>query len=152
MAIRDAIDVAQWFSKTFQDRFFIEVMNNGLEIQRRQLEGAVDIAKRVGLPVVATSDAHYVDREDAEAQDVLLCISTGRFRTDTNRLKMEGDQFYLRSPDEMYSHFPGFEDAVARSQEIADSVDIDLEMGKRFFPTFAIPPKGRQTIICVSSA
>ncbi|MDZ4850000.1 MAG: DNA polymerase III subunit alpha [Pirellulaceae bacterium] len=139
VAIQNATKVAQWFSKTFQDRFYIEVMNNGLEIQRRQLEGAVDIARQVGLPVVATSDAHYVDREDADAQDVLLCINTGKYKTDTNRMKMEGDQFYLRSPEEMYSHFPGLEDAVARSQEIADTVDIDLELGKRYFPTFAIP-------------
>ncbi len=138
---QQAIEVAQWFEKTFRDRFFIEVMNNGLEIQRRQLEGAVDVAKRVGIPVVATSDAHYVDREDADAQDVLLCISTGRFRSDTNRMHMEGDQFYLRSPEEMYQHFPGLEDAVARSQQIADTVDIDLELGKRYFPTFAVPPE-----------
>jgi DNA polymerase-3 subunit alpha len=138
-AVQDAIDVAQWFEKTFGNRFFIEVMNNGLEIQRRQLEGAVDIANRIGIPVVATSDAHYVDREDADAQDVLLCISTGRFRSDGNRMQMEGDQFYLRSPEEMYQHFPGLEDAVARSQEIADSVSIDLELGKRYFPTFTLP-------------
>jgi DNA polymerase-3 subunit alpha len=74
---------------------------------------------------------------------VLLCISTGKFRTDTNRMKMEGDQFYLRSQEEMYAHFPGLESAVARSQEIADSVDIDLELGKRHFPTYAVP-KDRQ--------
>ena len=98
------------------------------------MEGAVDIARRMGLPLVATSDAHYVNREDAEAQDVLLCINTGKFRTDTNRMRMEGNEFYLRSPDEMYAAFPGLEDAVARSQEIADSVDIDLELGKRHFP------------------
>ncbi len=67
----------------------------------------------MGLPLVATSDAHYVNREDAEAQDVLLCINTGKFRTDTNRMRMEGDQFYLRSPEEMYAAFPGFEEAVA---------------------------------------
>ena len=65
------------------------------------------MAKRMGLPLVATSDAHYVDREDADAQDVLLCINTGKFRTDTNRMRMEGDQFYLRSPEEMYAAFPG---------------------------------------------
>ena len=59
------------------------------------------------LPLVATSDAHYVNREDAEAQDVLLCINTGKFRTDTNRMRMEGDQFYLRSPEEMYAALPG---------------------------------------------
>ncbi len=78
-AVQSAIDVAQWFERIFKDRFYIEVMNNGLDIQRRQLEGAVDIAKKIGIPVVATSDAHYVDREDADAQDVLLCISTDAF-------------------------------------------------------------------------
>ncbi len=61
----------------------------------------------MGLPLVATSDAHYVRREDAVAQDVLLCINTGKFRTDTNRMRMEGDQFYLRSPEEMYAAFRG---------------------------------------------
>ena len=65
------------------------------------------LAKRMGLPLVATSDAHYVRREDAVAQDVLLCINTGKFRTDTNRMRMEGDQFFLRSPEEMYAAFPG---------------------------------------------
>ena len=74
------------------------------------------------------------------AQDVLLCINTGKFRTDTNRMRMENDSFYLRSPDEMYRHFPGLEDAVARSQQIADSVSIDLDLGKRHFPVFQLPP------------
>ena len=91
------------------------------------------------MPLVATSDAHYVNREDAEAQDVLLCINTGKFRTDTNRMRMEGDQFYLRSPEEMYAAFAGLEDAVKQSQQIADSVDIELELGKRHFPRFDPP-------------
>ena len=73
-----------------------------------------------------------------------LCINTGKFRTDTNRMRMEGDQFYLRSPEEMYAAFPGLEDAVARSQQIADSVDLQLELGKRHFPAFA-PPAGKTT-------
>ncbi|MBU6173296.1 MAG: PHP domain-containing protein, partial [Planctomycetes bacterium] len=140
-AIEEAISVSQWFSKTFGDRFFIEIMNNNLEIQRQQMAGAVEVANRVGLPLVATSDAHYVDREDAEVQDVLLCISTGKFRTDRNRMQMEGDQFYLRSPEEMYQHFPGHADAVARSQAIADTIDIDLELGKRNFPTYRLPAR-----------
>ena len=71
-AIEDAERVAGWFSKTFKDRFFVEIMNNGLQIQREQLLGAVDVAKRMGLPLVATSDAHYVDQEDAEVQDLSL--------------------------------------------------------------------------------
>ena len=123
-------ELAAWFHRVFGDRYFIEIQNNGLEMQRQALELSVDLAKRMGLPLVATSDAHYVRREDAVAQDVLLCINTGKFRTDTNRMRMEGDQFYLRSPEEMYAAFPGLEDAVARSQQIADSVDLQLELGQ----------------------
>ncbi|MCE9557109.1 MAG: DNA polymerase III subunit alpha [Planctomycetes bacterium] len=136
--LKEAEEITGWFHKTFGDRYFIEVQNNGIEIQRLALEGSVDVAKRMGLPLVATCDAHYIHQEDAEAQDILLCINTGKFRTDTNRMKMENDQFYLRSPHEMYSSMPGLEDAVRRSQEIADSVSIDLDLGKRHFPVFRI--------------
>ena len=136
---KEARDIAGWFHKVFDDRYFIEIMNNDVQIQKMQLEGAVDIAKRMGLPLVATSDCHYVDREDSEAQDIMLCINTGRFRTDTSRFKMENDQFFLRSPDQMYEKFPGLEDAVARSQEIANTVDIEIEFGKHFFPNFECP-------------
>ena len=75
------------------------------------MEGAIDLANRMGLPLVATSDVHYVLREDAEAQDILLCVNTGKFRTDTNRMRMETNEFYLRSPEEMYGVFTGFESA-----------------------------------------
>jgi len=135
----EAMRIAAWFQQTFGDRYFLEIQNNGLEIQRMALEGTVDVARRMGLPLVATSDAHYVNREDAEAQDVLLCINTGRFRTDVNRMRMEGNEFFLRGPEEMYAAFPGLEDAVARSQEIADRVSIELDLGKRHFPTFDVP-------------
>ena len=137
--LREATEIAHWFRNLFGERYFLEIMNNGVEVQRIQLEAAVDLARQVGIPLVATSDAHYIDRSDAEAQDVMLCINTGKFRTDTNRMKMENDSFYLRSPEEMYAHFPGLEEAVARSQTIADSVSIDLELGKRHFPVFAVP-------------
>ncbi len=137
----EAKEVAQWFHNLFGDRYFLEIMNNNVDIQKPQLQGAVEIANQVGLPLVATSDCHYVDREDAEAQDVMLCINMGKFRTDTQRMKMEGDQFYLRPPEEMYRHFPGLEDAVARSQQIADTVDIQLELGERYFPVFDLPPE-----------
>jgi DNA polymerase III subunit alpha len=142
-AEKEARDVVGWFHNVFGDRYFIEVMNNGVEIQRLQLQGAIDIASRMGLPVVTTSDTHYVDPEDAEAQDIMLCINTGRFRTDTSRMKMDGNQYFLRSPEQMYQQFPGLEDAVARTQEIADSVDIDLELGKHYFPKFECPNQAK---------
>ena len=135
----EAIEICQWFHRLFGDRYYLEIMNNGAEIQRLQMEGAVEVARRVGLPLVTTCDTHYVDPDDAEAQDVMLCINTGKYRTDTSRMKMDGNQYYLKSPAEMYAAFPECEDAVARTQQIADLVDIDLELGKRHFPTYALP-------------
>jgi DNA polymerase III subunit alpha len=137
--LAEAAEVAKWFHQLFGDRYFIEIMNNGVDIQRLALDGAVDLAKSLGLPLVATSDCHYVDQEDWAAQDVMLCINTGKFRSDAQRMKMDGREYHLRSPEEMYSKFVGLEDAVARSQAIADSVDIDLELGKRHFPVFNPP-------------
>ena len=136
--LAEAEEVAGWFHGVFGDRYFVEIMNNGVEIQRIALDGAVELANRMGLPLVATSDCHYVDRDDSEVQDVMLCINTGKFRTDQRRMRMDGDQYFLRTPDEMYQKFPGLEDAVARSQQIADSVDIELELGKRHFPVFTL--------------
>ncbi len=138
--LRAAADVVEWFRNLFGDRYFIEIMNNGVEVQRLALEASVDLANHLGLPLVATSDCHYVDPEDADAQDVMLCINTGHIRTDVKRMRMDGQQYYLRTPDEMYQKFPGLEDAVARSQQIADQVDLDLELGKRYFPVYALPP------------
>ena len=129
-------------TQLFGDRYFIEIQNNGLEIQRLAMEAAVEVAKRMGLPLVATSDAHYVDREDAEAQDVLLCINTGKFRTDTNRMRMEGDQFFLRSPEEMYAAFPGpgrRRRAAARRSPTRSTSSWNSASGT--FPTFTLPPE-----------
>ena len=137
-----AAEVAEWFRSVFGDRYFLEIMNNGVEIQRIALEGCVDLSRKVGIPLVATSDCHYVDPQDAEAQDVMLCINTGKFRTDPSRMRMDGREYYLRSPEQMYAKFEGLEDAVARSQQIADTVDIDLELGKRHFPVYAVPDGG----------
>ena len=135
--LAEAAEVAQWFHGVFgDDRYFIEIMNNGVDIQRIGLEGSVEVAQKVGIPLVATSDCHYVDPDDWESQDVMLCINTGRFRTDDKRMKMDGREYFLRSPDQMYGKFPGLEHAVARSQQIADSVDIDLDLTKRHFPVY----------------
>jgi len=137
-----AKEIAAWFHQLFGDRYFIEIQNNGVEIQRRQMEGAIEIARQMGIPLVATSDAHYVNQEDSDAQDVMLCINTGKFRTDTNRLRMETNQFHLRSQEEMYAAFPGLDEALKQSQLIADSVNIELELGRRHFPHFS-PPESK---------
>lgn len=139
-----AMEVAGWFQRVFGERYFIEIQNNGVELQRLAMDRAAEVAQRMGIPMVASSDVHYVDQKDSVAQDILLCINTGKYRTDANRMRMETNEFYLRSPEEMYAAFPGYEDAVRRSQEIANSVSIELELGKRNFPVYT-PPEGKSS-------
>ena len=143
-SLAEAKEIAGWFQKTFGDRYFIEIQDNGLEVQRQVTEAALEISRELGIPPVATCDCHYVNREDAEAQDILLCVNTGRFRNDTARMRMDSSEFYLKSPEEMHAAFTGFDrglatGAVARSQEIANSVSIELDLGKRHFPGFEVP-------------
>ena len=137
--VETGVEVAQWYRGLFGDRYFIELQDNGLVMQKTVNDGAIEVAKRLDVPMVATSDVHYVLREEHEAQDILICINTGRFRTDTNRMRMETNEFYLRSPEEMYATFPELPDAVARSQEIADSTELELEFGNWYFPVYTPP-------------
>jgi DNA polymerase III subunit alpha len=136
----EAERLAAWYQGVFGDRFYLEIQNGGLEIQRQCAEGTIELAKRMGVPLVATNDAHYLNRADADAHDVLLCVNTAALRADTKRMRMEGDQFFVRTPDEMYAAFPDHADAVAITQEIANRVDIDLDLSTRHFPVFTPPP------------
>jgi DNA polymerase-3 subunit alpha len=137
-------EVAGWFRNLFGDRYYLEIQDNGLPLQRQVTLAALEISRELGIPPVATCDCHYVNREDSVAQDILLCVNTGRFRNDPTRMKMDSDEFYLKSPEEMHNAFAGVSGevtraAVARSQEIADGVAIELELGKRHFPGFDVP-------------
>jgi DNA polymerase-3 subunit alpha len=136
----EAERLAAWYQSVFGDRFYLEIQNGGLEIQRLCAEGTIELARRMGVPLVATNDAHYLDRSDAEAHDVLLCVNTAALRADVKRMRMEGDQFFVRTPEEMYQAFPDHADAVAATQQIADRVNIDLDLTTRHFPVFAPPP------------
>jgi DNA polymerase-3 subunit alpha len=145
--LAQAKQLATWFHRLFGDDFYVEVQNNGLKVQKACAEGAYDIANQLGLPLVATSDAHYLRREDAPAHDVLLCINTRKLLEDPDRMRYgDGDgkmvdQFYVCGPDEMYERFRGREEAVKRSQEIADKCCLKLEEKPRYFPVFTPPGK-----------
>jgi DNA polymerase-3 subunit alpha len=141
----EAEQLAAWYVETFGDRFYLEIQNAGFDIQTKCAERTIDLATKMGLPLVATNDAHYLNREDAAVQDVLLCVNTKSERSDTNRMRMEGDQLFVRTPEEMYAAFPGHADAVARSQEIAERVDISLDLKTRHFPVFT-PPDDKKDI------
>jgi DNA polymerase-3 subunit alpha len=144
----EAKKICVWFAQLFGKDFYVEVQNNGIDVHRLCAEGAIDIATQLGLPLVATADAHYLTREDAPAHDVLLCINTGKSFNDPNRMRYGNgdgrmvDQFYVCGPEEMYLRFPDLPDAVRRTQEIADGVDIQLNLKARHFPVFT-PPAGK---------
>jgi len=138
----EAEQLAAWYQGVFGDRFYLEIQNGGLDIQRQCAEGTIELARRMGVPLVATNDAHYLEQADADAHDVLLCVNTLALRSDTKRMRMEGDQFFVRTPEQMYQAFPDHPDAVAITQEIANRVDIDLDLSKRHFPVFT-PPSGK---------
>src|SRR5262249_25311415 len=116
---------------------------NGLDVQRRCAEAAIDIANRLDLPLVATSDAHYLTKDDADAHDVLLCINTRKTRAEENRLRYGSNEFFVCSPETMYERFPDKSEAVKRSQEIADGVAIELDLKSRHFPVFT-PPESKK--------
>lgn len=139
--IDEATELARWFHTLFGSDFYVEIQNNGLDIQRICGEGASDVANRLDLPTVATCDAHYLQQDDSQAHDVLLCINTGKLLGDPNRMRYGSDQFYVRSPEEMEKLFQDRLDAVQRSQEIADGCSLDLDFNTRHFPVFTPPKK-----------
>ena len=140
-SVATAREIMTRYRGIFGDRYYIELQNHGLEDQQIPLRKELELAQELGIPTVATNDVHYVLHEDADAQDLVLCINTGKFRTDVNRMRMDSDQFYLKSGREMLDAFPEAQDAVRRSVEIADRCNLELELGKRFFPIFT-PPDG----------
>jgi DNA polymerase-3 subunit alpha len=143
--VKKAKALAEWFAKVFKDDFYIEIQNNGLDLQDQCTPEAVRIANKLGVPLVATADAHYLCQADADAHDVLFCINTGKKRDPGRRNYPEGklkSPYFVRSPQDMYAMFPDFPDAVKRSQQIADGVDIQLDFKKRHFPVFT-PPDGK---------
>ncbi len=151
--LEPAMEIAAWFHRVFGDRYFIEIQNNGLEIQQLAMQGAVEVAQRMGLPLVCTSDAHYVNREDAEAQDVLLCINTGKFRTDKQRMRMEGDQFFLRSAEEMYDAFgEKYTEALPRVKKSPTRSTSSSIWGSGTFPPTRYRRRKQPRIFCTSCA
>ena len=131
---------AETYASIFGDRYYIEIQDNKLAEQEKVNRLLVELAKETSIPVVATNDCHYGERADFHAHDVLLCVQTGKTINDDNRLKMETDELYLKSAEEMTRGFDYCPGAVERTLEIADRCNVEIEFGKYHFPTFT-PPK-----------
>ena len=121
------------------DNFYLEVMDNGIPEQSRVNPELARLGQDLDIPLVATNDIHYLRQEDAAAHDVLLCIQTGNTVDEPNRLRFQGDQFYLKTQAEMASLFADYPDAVARTVEIARRCNVKLALGEVRLPHFEVP-------------
>ncbi len=122
-----------------RDHFYIELQDHGIIEQQKINRGLITLSKELSVSLVATNDIHYVRREDAVYQDVLMCIQMGKTVSDTDRMKMATDQLYLKSEEEMLSLFPQFPEAIANTQKIADRCRVDITFGKLHLPKFDVP-------------
>ncbi|MCA9832821.1 MAG: DNA polymerase III subunit alpha [Thermomicrobiales bacterium] len=122
-----------------KERFFIEIQDHGLSEQHMTNGLMIEMAKKYELPLVATNDVHYCNKHDAPAQDILMCVSTGKTVHDHGRLKHETDEFYLKSPDEMARLFPDHAQALQNTIRIAEMCNVNLEFGGYQLPEFATP-------------
>jgi len=123
-----------------KDNFYLEIQDQGLETEHRIHPGLFQLEKDLGLPLVATNDSHYLCEDDAHAQDVMVCIQTGKSIRDTGRMKFEGSQFFVKSYDEMQRVFKDSPQVLTRTLEIADRCSLRLEKVATPFPQFDVPP------------
>jgi DNA polymerase-3 subunit alpha len=122
-----------------KENFFLEIQDQGLEMEHRIHAGLFQLEKDLGLPMVATNDSHYLCEDDAHAQDVMLCIQMGKSIQDTNRMKFEGTQFYVKNGEEMLRVFKDAPQVLARTLDIAERCNLRLEKVPSPFPRFDVP-------------
>ncbi|PLX86836.1 MAG: DNA polymerase III subunit alpha [Desulfuromonas sp.] len=133
----DALTRAREMSQIFDNRrFFLELQENYLPEQAKANQGLMQIASELDLPLVATNDCHYLNREDAFAHEVLLCIQTGKTMDDPKRMRFANEEFYVKSPDEMVELFKDYPDAVANTIEIAERCNLELDFKTYHFPQY----------------
>ena len=122
-----------------EDNFYLELQDHGIDVQRPVNQGIQRIARETGLPLIVSNDAHYLRREDAAMQDVLLCIQTGKTVDESNRMKFETEEFYLKSEAELRKLFPGCDEAFENTVKIADRCNLEFTFHEYHLPSFPVP-------------
>ena len=122
-----------------KDNFYIEIMDHNLRDEKTVLPRLISIAREMDVPLVATNDCHYLEKKDAHAQEVLMCIQTGKTLADDQRMRMETSELYVKSEEEMRALFRQVPDAVDRTREIADRCNVTFEFGVTRLPKYPVP-------------
>jgi DNA polymerase-3 subunit alpha len=138
--LKKALQSAEEYRTIFNKRrFYIEIQNNGVENQLQVNERLLEVAHQLSLPVVATNDCHYLHRKDAKAQEVLLCIQTGKTLQDTDRMKFSSEEFYFKSPQEMTDLFQNIPEAITHTVEIAEQCNLEIRFDEKHIPRIPVP-------------
>lgn len=140
--MKEAEKLASMYREIFDDRYYLEVQATGLPEQKVINKKLRDIGKKLNIPLVATNDCHFLKKEDSRPHDALLCIQTGTVLSDEKRFRFVGDQYFLKSKDQMMEDLRGYEDAIERTAEVAQRCDFHFETGGYRFPEFT-PPEGK---------
>ena len=136
----EAKTIALQYEEIFgKGNFFLELQDHGMVEQKKVNQALLKIHEETGIPLIATNDSHYIDPEDAESHDILLCIQTGKTIHDEDRMRYEGGQFYLKSKEEMYALFPYAKEALENTQKIADRCNVDFVFHDLKLPRFSVP-------------
>ena len=137
-----AVEAAAMYQDIFgKDNWFIEVQDHGIEGQQRIMDDLIQISRDIGAPLLASNDSHYTYAHEADAHDVLLCIQTGANKSDQDRFRFSGEEFYIKTAREMQELFPGdrYPGATENSLLIADRVSTHLDFGNILLPQFPVP-------------
>ena len=137
--IEKAKEIAKWHNNVFKDGYYLELQYNGLREQAIVNQKLIQISRELNIPLVATNDAHYLKREDAYNHEVLLCIQTGKKMKDEDRMRFETDEFYIKSPEEMYEHFKNVPEAISNTVKIANECNVEFEFGVTKLPNYEVP-------------
>lgn len=136
----EARSAALRYEKIFgKGNFFLELQDHGIPQQQRVNQQLLRMSQETGIALVATNDVHYTYDTDAEAHDILLCVQTRKLLSDENRMRYEGGQYYVKSPEEMAELFPYIPEALENTQKIADRCEVEIEFGVTKLPKFDVP-------------
>ncbi|MBN2100130.1 MAG: DNA polymerase III subunit alpha [Dehalococcoidia bacterium] len=136
---KEAEQTAKWYKELFAD-FYLEVQKHPIPEIEQVNKGLLSLSAQLSIPLVATNDVHYVEKQDARWQDLMLCIQTNTTVNDEKRLKMAGDFFYLKSPQEMAAEFADMPQALENTERIAELCHLELEFGRLHLPEVAVDP------------
>ncbi|MCI6609761.1 MAG: DNA polymerase III subunit alpha [Ezakiella sp.] len=134
-----AKEAFDFYKDVFKDDFYLEIQNHGIPEEKMVADFFKELSKKTGTKVVVTNDCHYLNKEDAKTQEILMAISTGKTLNDADRMQFSSDEFYFKNEKEMRALFPDFPEAIDNTEEIVEKCNVEFEFGHYHLPSFDVP-------------